>query len=50
MFHAGHACCFDAKAVDNKAEGDVMPHVMPQSRRVLTLIVPLKNKFGISIQ
>jgi hypothetical protein len=27
------------KIVDDKAEGDVTPHVMPQSRRVLTLIV-----------
>ncbi len=39
MFHVGHAGCLDAKAVDDKAEGDVMPHVPPQSRRVLTMIV-----------
>jgi hypothetical protein len=39
MFHVGHASCFDAKIVDDKAEGDVTPHVTPQTRHVLTLIV-----------
>jgi hypothetical protein len=29
MFHVGHACCFDAKVVDDEAIGDVTPHVMP---------------------
>jgi hypothetical protein len=32
---------FDAKVVDDKAKGDGPPHVMPQYRRVLALIVPL---------
>jgi hypothetical protein len=29
MFHVSHTGCFDAKVVDNKAEGDVTPHVPP---------------------
>ncbi len=44
MFHVSHAVCFYAKVVNDKAEGDVMPHVMPQSRRVLTLIVVSDGK------
>jgi hypothetical protein len=39
MFHVSHADRFDSKVVNNKAEGDVMPHLTPQSRHVLTLIV-----------
>jgi hypothetical protein len=39
MLHVGHAGCLDAKIVNNKAEGDVTPHMTPQARRVLTLIV-----------
>jgi hypothetical protein len=39
MFHGSHTGCFDAKVVINQAEGDVMPHVMPQTRRMLALIV-----------
>jgi hypothetical protein len=39
MFHVGHAGHLDAKVVNNKAKGDVMPHVMPKSRCVLTLII-----------
>jgi hypothetical protein len=38
MFHVGHTGHFDAKVVNNKAECDVMPHVTPQTRHVLTLI------------
>jgi hypothetical protein len=44
MFHVGHAGCFDAKVVIDKSEGDVTPHVMPQSRRVLILIVASDGK------
>jgi hypothetical protein len=44
MFHVGYAGCLDDKVVNNKEEGDVMPHVMPQSRRVLTLIVASDGK------
>ncbi len=44
MFHVTHAGCLDAKVVNIKAEGDVMPHVMPQSRHVLTLIVASDGK------
>ena len=44
MFCVGHACCVDAKVVDENAGGDVMPHVMPQSRHVLTLIVASDGK------
>jgi hypothetical protein len=39
MFHVNHAVLFDAKVINDMAEGDVMPHVTPQSRHVLTLIV-----------
>jgi hypothetical protein len=39
MFHVGHADPLDAKVVSDKARGDVTPHVMPKSRRVLTLII-----------
>jgi hypothetical protein len=39
MFHVGHAGRLDAKVVDNKAKGDVTPHVVPKSWRVLTLII-----------
>jgi hypothetical protein len=39
MFHVGHAGHLDAKVVDDKAKSDVTPHVMPKSRRVLTLII-----------
>jgi hypothetical protein len=39
MFHVGHAGRLDAKVVYDKAKGDVTPHVMPKSRRVLTLII-----------
>jgi hypothetical protein len=39
MFQVSHAGCLDAKVVNNKAGGDIMPHVMPQTKRVLTLIV-----------
>jgi hypothetical protein len=44
MFHVSRAGYFDAKVVGNKAEGDVTPHVTPQSRRVLTLIVASDGK------
>ena len=44
MLHVGHAGHFDAKVVNDKAEGDVTPHVMPQSRHVLTLIVASDGK------
>ncbi len=44
MFHVSHAGRLDAKVVDDKAEGDVMPHVVPQSRCVLTLIVASDGK------
>jgi hypothetical protein len=44
MLHDGHAGCFDAKIVDDKAEGDVTPHVMPQTWHVLTLIVASDGK------
>jgi hypothetical protein len=44
MFHVSHAGRFDATVVNNKAEGDVMSHVRPQSRRVLTLIVASDGK------
>ncbi len=39
MFHVGYAGHLDAKAVNNKANGDVTSHVMPKTRRVLTLII-----------
>jgi hypothetical protein len=29
MFHVSHTGCFDAEVIDDKAKGDVMPHVMP---------------------
>ncbi len=35
------------KIVDDKAEGDVTPHVMPKSRCVLTLIVASDGKVFI---
>jgi hypothetical protein len=44
MLHVGHAGHFDAKVVNDKAEGDVTPHVMPQSRCLLTLIVASDGK------
>jgi hypothetical protein len=44
MFPVGHAGHLNAKVVNNKVEGDVTPHVMPQSRRVLTLIVASDGK------
>jgi hypothetical protein len=44
MFHVGHAGRLDAKVANNKAKGDVMPHVMPQSRRVLILIIASDGK------
>jgi hypothetical protein len=44
MFHVSCAGCLDAKVVDDKAEGDVKPHVTPQSRHVLTLIVASDGK------
>ncbi len=44
MFHVGYAGHLDAKVVGNKAEGDVTPHVMTQSRHVLTLIVASDGK------
>jgi hypothetical protein len=44
MFLVGHAICFDAKVVNDEAKGDVTPHVTPQTRHVLTLIVALDGK------
>ncbi len=34
MFHVSHAGRLDAKVVKDKANGDVMLHVMPKSRHV----------------
>jgi hypothetical protein len=44
MFNVSHAGCLDAKVVDDKAKGDVIPHVMPKSWRVLTLIIASDGK------
>jgi hypothetical protein len=44
MFHVSHTGHFDAKFFDNKAKGDVMPHVTPYIRCVLTLIVASDGK------
>jgi hypothetical protein len=44
MFHVGHAGCLGAKVVDDKAKGDVTPHVTPKSRHVLTLITASDGK------
>ncbi len=44
MFHIGHAGRLDAKVVGDKAKGDVMPHVMPKARCVLTLIIASDGK------
>jgi hypothetical protein len=44
MFHVGHAGCFDAKVIDGKANNDVMPHVTPKSRCVMTLIIASVGK------
>jgi hypothetical protein len=44
MFHVGHAGCLDTKVINNKAKGDVTPHVMPKSRHVLTLITASDGK------
>ncbi len=34
-------CGFDAKVLDHKTEADVMPHVVPQARCVLAIVVLL---------
>jgi hypothetical protein len=44
MFCVGHAGHLDAKVVNNKTKGDVMPHVMPKSRHMLTLIIASDDK------
>jgi hypothetical protein len=44
MFHVGHAGRLDAKAANNMAKGDVMPHVMPKARHVLTFIIVSDGK------
>ncbi len=33
-------CDFDAEVVDNKTEDDAAPHVPPEARCVLALVVP----------
>ncbi len=35
-------CGFDAKVVNNETEADVTPHMAPQTRCVLAIIVPLR--------
>jgi hypothetical protein len=44
MFHVGHAGCLDAKVVNDKAKGDVTPHVTPKFMHVLTLIIASDGK------
>ncbi len=39
-----HVGNFDAKVVNHKAESDVLPDVMPETRCVLTLVVPFGGK------
>jgi hypothetical protein len=40
VIEIGYVRNFDAKVVNNEAKGDGPPHVMPQSRHVLALIIP----------
>ena len=40
MDHVGFVCDFDAEVVDDKTEDDAEPHVPPETRGVLVLVVP----------
>jgi hypothetical protein len=44
MFHVSHAGHLDAKVVNDKAIGDVTPHVTPKARRVLSMIIAFDGK------
>jgi hypothetical protein len=44
MLHVGHTGYLDAKAITDKAKGDVMLHVMPKARRVLTMLIVSDGK------
>jgi hypothetical protein len=44
MLHVGHTGHLDAKVVHDEAKSDFAPHVSPQTRCVLTLIVAFDGK------